>query len=136
VTALKKQMSIAAFIDELLTRVPELAPLHRQHIETHHGLVPVALMADITRLMLRLMREPAGAEPLTRLMWTMEQALQSPEVGVRELVESSWVEGLSARSAELAERWLASADTVTLTPAPAPPARSPRPRRPPPAAAR
>jgi hypothetical protein len=106
-------MAISAFIDELLTQVPELSPLHRQHIEAHQGLVPVALMADITRLMLRLMTNPAGAEPLTRLMRTMEQALQSPDVGVRELIESSLVESLSARTAELAERWLANDDIVT-----------------------
>ena len=112
-TPLKKQMSIAAFIDELLTQVPELAPLHQQHIEDHHGLVPVALMADITQLMLRLMKDPAGAEPLTRLMRTMEKALQSPDTGVRELVESSLVETLSTRTAERAERWLANDDLVT-----------------------
>ena len=107
-THLKKQMSIAAFVDDLLTQVPELSPLHQRHIEAHHGLVPVALMADITRLMLHLMTDPAGAEPLTRLMRTMERALQSPDTGVRELVESSLVETLSVRTAERAERWLAN----------------------------
>ncbi|WP_457335280.1 DUF7674 family protein [Rhizobacter sp. P5_C2] len=112
-THLKKQMSIAAFVDELLTQVPELSLLHQRHIEAHHGLVPVALMADVTRLMLRLMKDPAGAEPLTRLMRAMERALQSPDTGVRELVESSLVERLSTRSAELAERWLANDDLVT-----------------------
>jgi hypothetical protein len=92
--------------------VPELSPLHQRHIEAHHGLVPVALMADIARLMLRLMKDPAGAEPLTRLMRTLELALQSPDTGVRELVESTLVESLSARTAELAERWFASDDVA------------------------
>ena len=112
-TPLKTQMNIAAFVDELLTQVPELSPLHQRHIETHHGLVPVALMADITRLTLRLLKDPAGAEPLTRLMRSLERALQSPDTGVRELVESSLVETLTARTAERAERWLANDELVT-----------------------
>lgn len=106
-------MTIAAFIDELLTRVPELSSLHRQHIEAHHGLIPVVFMADVTRLLMGLMKNPAAAEPLARLMQGMEHALQSRNDAVRELVESSFVESLSARTAERAERWLASDD---LTP--------------------
>jgi hypothetical protein len=43
----------------------------------------------------------------------MEQALQSRDAGVRELVEASFVESLSARTAASAERWLANDDIIT-----------------------
>jgi hypothetical protein len=146
VSPLEKQMSLAAFIDDLLTQVPELSVLHRQHIEAHQGLVPAVFMAEVTRLVMGLMTDQVGAEPLTRLLASMEQALQSRDAGVRELVEASFVESLSARTAAPPHRPNAGSRTTTssrdpesvsptLTPAPAAPARSPRPRTPPPAAA-
>jgi hypothetical protein len=113
VSPLEKQMSLAAFIDDLLTQVPELSVLHRQHIEAHQGLVPAVFMAEVTRLVMGLMTDQVGAEPLTRLLASMEQALQSRDAGVRELVEASFVESLSARTAASAERWLANDDIIT-----------------------
>jgi hypothetical protein len=110
---LEKQMAIAAFIDDLLAQVPELTLLHRQHIESHHGLVPAVFMAEVTKLVMGLMKDQIGAEPLTRLLAGMEQALQSHDAGVRELVEASFVESLSARTAASAERWLSNDDIVT-----------------------
>jgi hypothetical protein len=113
VSPLEKQMSLAAFIDDLLTQVPELSVLHRQHIEAHQGLVPAVFMAEVSRLVMGLMTDQVGAEPLTRLLASMEQALQSRDAGVRELVEASFVESLSARTAASAERWLANDDIIT-----------------------
>jgi hypothetical protein len=113
VSPLEKQMSLAAFIDDLLTQVPELSVLHRQHIEAHQGLVPAVFMAEVSRLVMGLMTDQVGAEPLTRLLASMEQALQSRDAGVRELVEASFVESLSARTVASAERWLANDDIIT-----------------------
>lgn len=110
---LEKQMSIAAFIDDLLTQVPELSALHRQHIEAHQGLVPAVFMANVTRVVMGLMKDPAGAEPVTRLLQLMERALESRDTGVRDLVKASLVEGLSVRTAAAAERWLANDDIIT-----------------------
>jgi hypothetical protein len=113
VSPLEKQMSLAAFVDDLLTQVPELSALHRQHIEAHQGLVPAVFVADVARVVMGLMKEPVGAEPAARLLQLMEQALDSRDIGVRELIQSSLVEGLSVRTAAAAERWLANDDIIT-----------------------
>jgi len=89
VNPLEKQMSIAAFVDDLLTQVPELAPLHRRHIEAHQGLVPAVFIAELARLVAGPANPAVGTDPVARLRQLLQRALDARDIGVRELVRSS-----------------------------------------------
>jgi hypothetical protein len=86
--------------NNVLEKVPSFAPIYDEHIKDNDELLHHVLMGDITRYAIRLYREgrkkrdSRSHETLDTILQLLEEAIQSPDANLQELVALSFVENL------------------------------------------
>lgn len=81
-------------VERLLDAIPELGPLHQEHLRDNDFLLPHMFMGSVTWFALEASRQPEGRHVLKRILDVLEAAALSDAKEARDLVTASFVYNL------------------------------------------
>ncbi|EGR0752212.1 hypothetical protein D8T32_14895 [Vibrio vulnificus] len=94
---MKRSISSASFILQLIEVVPELRVVYDEHIADYDELLEHVFMADVTRFAECLFAQKSHSDTLSRLIMFIDKAYSSDDEELKELISVSFLENISKK---------------------------------------